>query len=518
MPDQPAQDLPQQDSPKDHATPANAALTLLIPEGVRYNCQGCGRCCSGWSVGMTQEDYDRIKHVDWQSLHPKLAGKELFIHREKEFEAGVAGHPHYTKPREDGTCPFLIDKLCFIHGHLGEDQKPLTCRIFPYSFVETPSGVYTGVVYNSMAAAQNAGNLLSDQRESLMDYLSLTRDYARAIHRMPGTPPAPGVTNNPEAASAAGVSAPTAADSTTANPSVAAPDATPAMPSAPRTVKIDQSPNSTVELTMGLSITWAEFLHVEDKLMDTVLNRKDLDIFQLLPAGSEIFNMAIKLKRAGEPMSKLKDFDPVVPRSGDVTPGGVEEMTLRAMFYRFYIYPSIRVDEKDLWQMQKTNVSKNMFTVVRSFAKYSSSAIDTIVLKHGKVPIVGRMDLDKSLKRKFKPFNSDINEFFRRWIYLKLFAKTYFGAPAAGFCVVSGYNCLMSAFISAVLFAKCNAIHRKQDEIVIEDLHEAYWRLDRELLTMSQVSINESKAYNFAFAVPRLFHKMLYSLEDSLKA
>lgn len=63
-------------------------------------------------------------------------------------------------------------------------------------------------------------------------------------------------------------------------------------------------------------------------------------------------------------------------------------MTLRAMFYRFYIYPSIRVDEKDLWQMQKTNVSRNMFTVVRSFARYSTSAIDTILLKHGKVPIV----------------------------------------------------------------------------------------------------------------------------------
>ncbi|MBK7841752.1 MAG: hypothetical protein IPJ49_29560 [Candidatus Obscuribacter sp.] len=46
------------------------------------------------------------------------------------------------------------------------------------------------------------------------------------------------------------------------------------------------------------------------------------------------------------------------------------------------------------------------------------------------------------------------------------------------------------------------AIQQVQDEIVIEDLHEAYWRLDRELLTMSQVSINESKAYNFAFAVP----------------
>ena len=54
-----------------------SGIKLFVPEGVRYNCQGCGRCCSGWSVGMTEEDYGRIKDIDWQSLHPELAGKEI---------------------------------------------------------------------------------------------------------------------------------------------------------------------------------------------------------------------------------------------------------------------------------------------------------------------------------------------------------------------------------------------------------------------------------------------------------
>ncbi|MBZ0188704.1 MAG: YkgJ family cysteine cluster protein, partial [Candidatus Obscuribacterales bacterium] len=126
-------------------------FNLQIPEEVRYNCQGCGRCCSGWSVGLTETDYDKVKDIDWGSLHPQLAERELFIHRQEQFKHGQAQYPHFTNPRKDGTCPFLIDNLCFIHGHLGEEQKPGTCQIFPYSYVETPTGFYMGLAYNSMA-------------------------------------------------------------------------------------------------------------------------------------------------------------------------------------------------------------------------------------------------------------------------------------------------------------------------------------------------------------------------------
>ena len=66
----------------------NPALKLHIPEDIRYSCQGCGRCCSGWSVGMTEADYSKVKEVDWKSLHPELAKDELFFHREKEFLEG----------------------------------------------------------------------------------------------------------------------------------------------------------------------------------------------------------------------------------------------------------------------------------------------------------------------------------------------------------------------------------------------------------------------------------------------
>ena len=466
-----------------------SGIKLFVPEGVRYNCQGCGRCCSGWSVGMTEEDYGRIKDIDWQSLHPELAGKELFFHREEEFKAGLAGHPHYTKPRADGSCPFLINKLCFIHGHLGEDQKPVTCRLFPYSFVETPSGVYTGVVYNSMAAAKNQGDLLTDQKDALLDYLALTRKYATALNK---TAAAMEVKDKPKSLeTGAQVDAPVESN----------------------------VPFQTVELTLGTVVTWEEFLEVDNKLMDLMLNRKDLNIFQVLPAGSEILQKAIRLKRAGSPMTELRDFDPVVASDADMTPGAVEEMTLRTMFYRFFIYPMIRVDEKGLWQMQRRNILNpvNAFMVARSFSRYTFSALGAILFKHAKVPGAGNMNLEAAAKKHFEPLSKELDDYFKRWLYLKLFAKTYFGPAAAGFGVASGYNCLMASIIAVMIFAKCCATSRKEKALNIDDIYEAYWRLDRELLTMGQVSKQESVAFNFAFATPRLFHKMLFELQQGFK-
>ena len=38
---------------------------LIIPEGINYECTGCGKCCGGWAIPMTQDDYERITEVDW---------------------------------------------------------------------------------------------------------------------------------------------------------------------------------------------------------------------------------------------------------------------------------------------------------------------------------------------------------------------------------------------------------------------------------------------------------------------
>ena len=70
--------------------------------------------------------------------------------------------------------PVLINSLCFIHSTLGEHKKTNGLSGLPYSFVETPTGVYAGVVYNSMAAVRNIGEPLSAQKEKLTEYFNLT--------------------------------------------------------------------------------------------------------------------------------------------------------------------------------------------------------------------------------------------------------------------------------------------------------------------------------------------------------
>lgn len=139
---------------------------LHLPEGINYECTGCGICCGGWSVPMTEEDYFRISDIDWSSKSDKYVNKSLF--RElKAYESEGTPYTHAIKEGADGHCPFLVDKLCFIHSQFEASTKPSICQLFPYCFNETPSGIYATISYVSMGAVNNSGKALSEQRDYL---------------------------------------------------------------------------------------------------------------------------------------------------------------------------------------------------------------------------------------------------------------------------------------------------------------------------------------------------------------
>jgi len=152
-------------------------IDLHIPEGINYECTGCGKCCSGWAVPLTEEDYDRISEKDWASLHPKFIGKKLF--RElRDYEAADSPYTNAIVRGEDGHCPFLVDNLCFIHKSFGPNAKPAICQLFPYCFNETPSGVYATVSFYSVGVVYNSGKALAEQR----DLLEHKWEEFRAMH------------------------------------------------------------------------------------------------------------------------------------------------------------------------------------------------------------------------------------------------------------------------------------------------------------------------------------------------
>jgi Fe-S-cluster containining protein len=483
-------------------------LELLIPEDIRYNCQGCGRCCSGWSVGLTEEDYARVKGTDWQSLHPDLKDKEIFFHREKEFTEGTAAYPHYTKPRADGSCPFLIDNLCFIHSHLGENEKPITCRVFPYSFVETPTGVYTGVVYNSMASVRNIGAPLTEQREKLTQYYGLTVQHKNASMR-------PQLLEELAKAQKEG--------------------------NAPAAV----SPFALVALTPACQLTWEEYLLVEERMLKLITTRMRSDseaergvkdvaentgtdtdttsgattsIFDTLLQCTEIILQGRKLKVTGGNVADILNFEPDLKTPADPAASNTELMTLRMLYYRFFVYPTVRTSDTSLWQMQRTRAfePKVAATMLKALSKYVSSGINTIVFAKSGLPILGNTSLDAALNKTCAPLDEETNKLFHRWLYLKLFAKSYFGPAAAGFSVLSGFNCLTASILSVLLFAKAAAVNSGKSTVAIADIYEAYWRLDRELLTMGQTPEQESKFYNSGLSSPRLFNKSLWTMAKSL--
>jgi Fe-S-cluster containining protein len=139
---------------------------LHLPEGINYECTGCGKCCGGWSVPMTAPDYERISAKDWAEHLPKFAGKTLFREM-KGYEKEGTPYTHAIKEGEDGHCPFLVDNLCYIHSQYGSEAKPSICQLFPYCFNETPSGVYATVSFVSMGVVHNSGKALLEQRDYL---------------------------------------------------------------------------------------------------------------------------------------------------------------------------------------------------------------------------------------------------------------------------------------------------------------------------------------------------------------
>lgn len=144
---------------------------LHIPAGIRFECTGCGNCCLHWPVPVTDEDVQRI-----EALTPVLVGSDPgpSFRRLPVGDAKLRGFTHTLEKRPDGRCAFLTQSnRCSLHEAHGEEAKPAMCRMFPYSFTPTPSGVYMYVSFASSGVLANSGRLLTEQSEEMEKQLAL---------------------------------------------------------------------------------------------------------------------------------------------------------------------------------------------------------------------------------------------------------------------------------------------------------------------------------------------------------
>ena len=154
---------------------------MRIDPEQRFACSQCGRCCHRFDVfiSATEVDlYQRKGATTW--FHEGSTGEPF------EPVAEIPGFFRIRK-RADGACGFLSDtNLCRIHEELGAAKKPLTCRVFPYSFHPTADGIVVKASFGCPTIVANAGPL-SGAGDSLIALESLRKEWF-ATNSPPASP------------------------------------------------------------------------------------------------------------------------------------------------------------------------------------------------------------------------------------------------------------------------------------------------------------------------------------------
>jgi lysine-N-methylase len=153
---------------------------VLILGDARYHCTTCGDCCRGWDVPLEPGEAERFREL----AAPLVPAARLLSAIGSGKHNGVTVE---TLAGRDGQCPVLADdQLCRIHGQHGEAAKPRACRIFPYTFVATPTGVRVGLSWACPAVVDGEGPRLDEQRGEIEALFSGAVDGTRYLLQVGG--------------------------------------------------------------------------------------------------------------------------------------------------------------------------------------------------------------------------------------------------------------------------------------------------------------------------------------------
>ena len=130
-------------------------LPVQTPEGARFTCQGCGRCCQGWTVPVERSAAERLRKHDWGG--------------EPSEPLDTAEYPYRIR-QVNGRCFFLdATGRCRIHAEIGYEAKPHACRAFPLAVLEMDGRQYGRLSYWCPTVAANEGRPLEQQSRWLRE-------------------------------------------------------------------------------------------------------------------------------------------------------------------------------------------------------------------------------------------------------------------------------------------------------------------------------------------------------------
>jgi hypothetical protein len=335
--------------------------------------------------------------------------------------------------------------------------------------VPTPSGVFVGVQLASNASVRNMGELLTEQREHLAHIWQVQVNLEHAQGK-----------------------------------------ASDAVKEAASGVKISDLSKIVykIELLGGTELAWNEYLFIEEQILGLILGDKYPNIFHALLAVIELLGEAITLKTSGQDLDKLKGFTPSIDRWLSAEPGFFEQRVFRLLCFKNLVWPHVRKSHAENWASQGANPMSDPAVM--------KVAANSVIFGNMDLPSLGTVSIDKASKHKVAALSPEIDGFWRRYFYLKIFSKSYCGPALSGLSVMAGFNSLVAGFLSVMIFAKAHSVARKDKEIKIFDLYEGCWVLDREMLVLAQLPKAKASFYDVGLSSPRLFSKLLGQMSRSV--
>lgn len=130
------------------------SLPVLLPaiDGQRWSCHSCGLCCRTLVGHLTAAERRRLDEQGW--------AQELGVEPYVKIGRGWA-----LNKQPDGACVFLDEQnRCKIHAKFGEADKPLACRIFPFSVRPVRGAWQASLRFDCPSVTSSKGQTLGGHR------------------------------------------------------------------------------------------------------------------------------------------------------------------------------------------------------------------------------------------------------------------------------------------------------------------------------------------------------------------
>jgi len=400
-------------------------IKLHIPEGINYECTGCGTCCSGWSVPLTEADYNRISPIDWTARLAKFNGKFLFRPLKKAEAAGTP-YTHAIRHGEDGHCPFLVNNLCFIHSQFEAATKPAICQLFPYCFNETPSGVYATVSFVSMGVVYNSGKALAEQRDLLNAKLAQFQSLFP-----------------------------------------------------------DHHPNwSKLQLTVGQPLEWPDYLALEEKLLDCLKDRSKPLANRFMSSSDYLLSVVQPLAASNEPIRIRNDSNPPKPPNHL---DKALLIALHKVYFPTKPTGKGQGDFSLIdfcWQATGGSICPGLTIQLPGKSYKIDDLLSTEIRRgtEGHGGAFGRFTgSSSSLQINWPDSDPEIEDLLYRYFYSRIFAKLYFGAGFGQLSLIAGFHHLALLLSLIKLQAKVIALSRDAKVVSLIDVVTTIRQLEKRL-------------------------------------